>query len=210
MLGTGLGHTVLVTSWRYTIHWLHWCGWLSRTKYSSGWSHWPHYTSPGDTGGAWSLHWSLHSGSPGGRMTWATWVSVSLDCVSRLHTTGQSPVCHCMSVCHRVPGPARTILHTRLTRAADTGLRLRLRSEHGLTDSRRRYNCPHCTGLGQGPPTLESSQPRPLSLGERLSLSRNLSRDLGLEAGGGSRPGIGPWCFYFRPWKLTLLTHTKT
>ena len=164
--------------------------------------------APGTQGGTWSLHWSLHSGSPGGRMTWATWVSVSLDCVSRLHTTGQSPVCHCMSVCHRVPGPARTILHTRLTRAADTGLRLR--SEHGLTDSRRRYNCPHCTGLGQGPPTLESSQPRPLSLGERLSLSRNLSRDLGLEAGGGSRPGIGPWCFYFRPWKLTLLTHTKT
>ena len=108
----------------------HWCGWLSRTKYSSGWSH---YTSPGGHRGDWSLVTTL----------WVTWGTddlghmgqyVTVLCVSRLHTTGQSPVvqCYCMLVCHRVPGPARTILHTRLTllTAADTGLRLR---PHWLT-----------------------------------------------------------------------------
>ena len=103
MLGTGLGHTVLVTSWRYTIHWLHWCGWLSRTKYSSGWSHWPHYTSPGDTGGAWSLHWSLHSGSPGGRMTWAWHMGQCVTGLCLLHSTLLASL-QCVTACQCVTG----------------------------------------------------------------------------------------------------------
>ena len=133
MLGTGLGHTVLVTSWRYTIHWLHTdaAGWAGQSTVVGG-----HTTpAPGGHRGAWSLVTNtlghLGAGWPGPHG------SLCHHCAPCLQTphywpVSSAPVCHCMLVCHRVPGPARTILHTRLTllTAADTGLRLR---PHWLT-----------------------------------------------------------------------------
>ena len=209
MLGTGLGHTVLVTSWRYTIHWLHTdaAGWAGQSTVVGG-----HTTPAPGTQGAWSLVTTL-SRSPGGRMTWATWVTVSSLCsVSPDSTLLASLQCSSVS------------LHVSVSQGAWPSPHYPPHSAHtahgcwywapapaSLTHGAATTVPAHCTGLGQGPPTLmESSQPRPLSLGESLSLSHNLSRGLGLEAGGGSWHGIGPWCWYFRPWKLTLLTHTKT
>ena len=104
MLGTGLGHTqywLQAGVTQYTD-----CtdaaGWAGQSTVVGG--HTGQTTpAPGDTGGAWSLHWSLHSRSPGGRMTWAWHMGQCVTGLCLLHCTLLASL-QCVTACQCVTG----------------------------------------------------------------------------------------------------------